>query len=86
MNKKLALVLKGFLGLILYFGISLFSNVPFLLLGADINSIPVIIKETYLVLCDVLVIAIIILLFKDQIKSSFEDLKKKSFKTFHKIL
>lgn len=84
MNNNFKFILKGFLGIALYFGISLFQTIPFELMNINFEDIPLFIKEVYNILCQVIVILLIIFLFKDEIKRSFKELKKNHLKYFSK--
>lgn len=86
MNDKIKLALKGFLGIFLYFFLSLFQTIPFDLMGINLEDIPTIFKATYNILCELIIIILIIMLFKTQIKNAWIDLKKNHLKYFKKYI
>jgi len=81
-NTKLKNILKGFFAILLYFLVSLFKEVPLLLVGIHYNSLSVLGKEFYSLSIEVLLIVAIILIFKEQFKNAFDDLKKNHLKYF----
>ena len=81
-EKRLLNIIKGFLVICLYFGLSLFKGLPFSLLGIDTDSIPIIIKEIYNFFIAGLIILIIFLVFNDEFKKAWMDLKKNHLKYF----
>lgn len=86
MNEKLKLIFKGILGICLYFGLSIFQTLPFELMGIEFKDVPLILKEIYNILCELIIILLIVLLFKNQIKKAWADLKKNHMKYFTKYL
>ena len=81
------LILKGIGAFALYFFISKFMSVPFLLLNIDLDSVPTIIKCIYTIIIQLIIILSIFLLFKDYIIKCFFEYKEKHqvyFKTYFK--
>lgn len=64
----------GIVALIAYFLLSNLQNFPFILAGIDTNNISTNIKIIYLVIYEIMTIAIILLIFNKQIKKSFKDI------------
>lgn len=74
MKKRIKDILIGILSIICYFGLSLISNLPFKIAGVDINQVPNIIKSIYLIIYELLVTAIILLIFNKKIKKDLKDI------------
>lgn len=84
MKDNFKFIFKGFLAMLLYFGISFFQTIPFEIMNINLETVPIIFKEIYNILCQLIIIFLIILLFKEEIKNNFEDLKKNHLKYFSK--
>lgn len=86
MNEKIKLLLKGLGVIALYFGLMLFQTLPFDLMRVDLSEIPTIIKEIYNILCELMIIVIILIMFENEMKRAWADLKKNHLKYFSKYL
>lgn len=81
-NTRLKNALKGIFAIILYFFVSLFKDFPLLLMGIHYDSLSIFCKEVYSVSIEILLVLAIILIFKDEFKKAFYDLKKNHLKYF----
>ncbi len=81
-NTRLKNILKGIFVIFLYFFVSLFKDLPLLLMGLHYDSFSIFGKEFYSVLIEVLLILVILFVFKDEFKKAFYDLKKNHLKYF----
>lgn len=73
-NYKDALI--GILALFTYFFLSLFETVPLELAGLDINELSHNVKIVYLIIYEILIMAIILLIFNKKIEKDFKDILK----------
>lgn len=88
-NKKnyLKQALLGILAIIVYFGISKLTLLPFALFNIDTNTLPQYIKIICSLVSEVLIIFLLILIFKKTLITNFKDVKKNHltyFKTYIK--
>lgn len=81
-NTRLKNILKGIFVILLYFFVSLFKDLPLLLMGLHYDSLSVFGKEFYSILIEVLLILAIFFILKDEFKNAFKDLKKNHLKYF----
>ncbi len=81
-NTRLKNILKGIFVILLYFFVSLFKELPLLLMGLHYDSLSIFGKEFYSILIEVLLILAIFFIFKDEFKRAFTDLKKNHLKYF----
>lgn len=81
-NTRLKNVLKGLFVILLYFFVSLFKDLPLLLMGFHYDSLSVFGKEFYSIFIEVLLICSIFLTFKDEFKKAFIDLRENHLKYF----
>jgi len=81
-NTRLKNILKGIFVILLYFFVSLFKELPLLLIGLHYNSLNVFGKEFYSIFIEVLLILAIFFILKDEFKNAFKDLKKNHLKYF----
>lgn len=81
-NTRLKNMLKGLLAILLYFFVSIFKELPLLLVGLRYDSLNIFAKECYSISIEVLLILAIILIFKEQFKKALNDLKKNHLKYF----
>lgn len=79
-------ILKGLLGITIYFAVSFFSAAPLYALGIDPNKLPGYIANIYSLFMELIIISCIFLLFQKEIISSFKDIKKNNLKYFKKYL
>lgn len=68
--------LLGILAIVAYFLLNSIQLLPFKLAGVDINQLSTTIKIAYLLIYELLMMAIIILIFSKKIKRDFNDLLK----------
>ncbi len=76
--------LYGLLGIFLYFLLYSIEGLPFALVHVDPNSLPTFIKVTYLVAYEILMIAIMLLLYYNLFKKDLADMKKNHKKYYSK--
>lgn len=85
-KKELKKFLCGFgkgIGVICtYFILNELLTLPFLLAGVNYNSIPITIKVIYAIIYEIMMIGIIILILKDEIKKALSDIKKNHMNYF----
>lgn len=86
MKERLNLALKGVIVVTLYFCLSTFQALPFSLLNIDLEKVPIILKEAYLILSELMLIVIIFIIFEKQAKAGIEDLKKNHLTYFKKYI
>lgn len=75
-EQRLREIYIGLLALFTYFFVSLTEGVPFALLKIDIKTLPENIKIIYSLGCELFILSIILLLFKDKIKRDIQDMKQ----------
>lgn len=78
-SKKCLIGLGVFL---LYFLISYFQSIPFLLLNIDLEKVPLAIKTIYMILVELTLIFIISAIYRDYLKNAWNDLKTNHAKYF----
>lgn len=84
MEKYLKTALYGLLGIGLYFLLYSIEGLPFQLMHVDPNSLPIFIKIIYLVAYEILMIAIMLLLYYNMFKKDLTDIKKNHKKYYSK--
>lgn len=75
-KNRLTNIIKGIVVIVLYFFVSLFSTLPLALLGINYYDLSLIIRIIYSVSVELILIAAIIFIFKDEYKKAFKDIKK----------
>lgn len=80
------LILKGIAGFLIYFFMSEFMRLPFDLLNIDLENMPQILKCIYTIAVELIIIALIALLFRDYLIKCFKDIKKNNKVYFKKYL
>ena len=85
-NKKTRLpnFIKGFVGLALFFIFTYFKTVPLLLLHIDYDNLSIVAKEVYSLSAEILLFGIIFIMFEDEFKKAWRDLKENHMKYFSK--
>lgn len=81
-NERFNNCIKGLLTIVIYFFISFERNLPFDLLHIDYDSLPLIVRETYTISLEILILIIIFKMFKGEIIKAWQDLKKNHMKYF----
>lgn len=79
-------ILKGLLGILIYFAVSFFSAAPLYALGIDPNKLPEYVANIYSLFMEFIIILCIFFLFQKEITNSFKDIKKNNLKYFKKYL
>lgn len=77
---------KGIGVICAYFILNELLTLPFLLAGINYNSIPITIKVIYTLIYEIMLIGIIILILKDEIKKALNDIKKNHMNYFSKYI
>lgn len=68
--------LKGIFAIALYFGLQLIQLLPFDLLNININDLSMFLKISYLIIYEFMIVAIIVLIFRKDLKRELKDLKE----------
>mgnify|MGYP002625813190 CR=1 FL=1 len=76
----------GVLALLSYFILSMIETLPFDIMNLDINSLPSFVKITYLLIYEILVIAIMLLIFNKKIVKDFNDIIEHHKEYFSKCI
>lgn len=79
---------KGLFVILLYYVMSFLQTLPFELFNIDLKEVPIFIKSIYLICYEVLMIAIMLLIYKDLVLEKWKDLKKNHnlyFKKYFKL-
>jgi len=86
MSKKTTLknVVKGLFVILLYFMMSILQTLPFDLFNIDLAEIPIFLKSIYLLFYEILMIAIMLLVYKDLVCEKWKDFKKNHKEYFKK--
>jgi len=77
-------IILGLFGFFMYFFLSIIELLPFEIAGIDINHIPNFIKISYLIIYEIMEIAVLLLIFNKQIINNFEDMLKNHKQYFSK--
>ena len=78
-----------FIGITVIFLYLILSSMPYdflSLFGVNLNKLSLIFKEIYLVIYEVILLAVIILIYKDEVITSFKDFKKDMLKYLKKYI
>ncbi len=75
-EKYIKSALLGLVAILAYFFLPMFQGIFFELFGVNTENLPINITIFYSVICDILMIALIILFFNKSIKKDFNDIKK----------
>ncbi|MBQ9011431.1 MAG: CPBP family intramembrane metalloprotease [Bacilli bacterium] len=75
-------IFKGLLAVLIYFSFSIFTTLPLSLFHIKYNDLSITIKEFYNFSVEIIMITLILLIFKSQIKKAWQDLKKHHFEYF----
>lgn len=81
-KNELKYIIKGISVIFLYFFVSLFKDIPFILMHINTANLPSHIAITYNLAVEVLMITIIFTIFDKEIKDAFNDIKKKHYTYF----
>ena len=77
---------KGIGVICTYFILNELLTLPFLLAGINYDSVPLTIKVIYAIIYEIMMIGIIILILKDEIKKALNDIKKNHINYFSKYI
>jgi len=75
-EKYIKISLLSLIFILLYFFLPMIQGIFFELFGVNTENLPMNITIFYSIICDILMIALIILLFNKSIKKDFKDIKK----------
>lgn len=81
-KNELKYIIKGISVIFLYFFVSLFKDIPFILMHINTANLPSHIAITYNLAVEILMITIIFTIFDKEIKDAFNDIKKKHYTYF----
>lgn len=84
MNNKIKTVFKGLFCIFMYFFITFFQGLPFEIMNVDTSNIPSYLMQIYNLIWDIFLILLIILVFKEEIQNSWNDMKKNHLNYFKK--
>ena len=85
MEKYFKTALYGVLGIFLYFLLYSIEGLPFALMHVNPNSLPTVIKITYVVTYQIMMIAIMLLLYYNMFKKDIPDMKKNHKKYYKEV-
>ncbi len=77
-------ILKGVFVIFLFFAFSIYKTFPLEVLHLDFKSLPTLFKECYNIFAEIILILIIVLIFKDEYKKAFADIKNNHMAYFSK--
>lgn len=77
---------KGIAVICAYFILNELLTLPFLLAGINYETIPIIIKVIYSIIYEIMIIGVIILVLKNEIKQAIQDIKKNHMNYFSKYI
>lgn len=75
---------RGILVILIYFGMALFKYVPFYLLNIDMNYVSPLLTTIYSIAFEILMIALIFLVYRKLIEEKWNDMKKNHQEYFSK--
>ena len=81
-KNELKYIIKGISVIFLYFFVSLFKDIPFILMHINIANLPNHISIMYNLAVEILMITVIFTIFDKEIKDAFNDIKKKHYTYF----
>lgn len=84
MEKYFKTALYGILGIFLYFLLYSAESLPFHLLNVNLNALSNTIKIIYMTIYEIMMINIMILLYYNDLKTDYIDIKKNHQKYYHK--
>ena len=76
-------IIKGVVVFLLYFILSYSATLPLKLLNVDYANLNINIKQTYLILYNLMIIVIFIFIYRNELKNEFKDFKA-NYKTYFK--
>ena len=81
-KNELKYIIKGISIIFLYFFVSLFKDIPFILMHINTANLPSHISIMYNLAVEILMITVIFTIFDKEIKDAFNDIKKKHYTYF----
>ena len=81
-KNELKYIIKGISVIFLYFFVSLFKDIPFILMHINTANLPSHIAIMYNLAVEILMITVIFTIFDKEIKDAFNDIKKKHYTYF----
>ena len=81
-KNELKYIIKGISVIFLYFFVSLFKDIPFILMHINTANLPSHISIMYNLAVEILMITVIFTIFDKEIKDAFNDIKKKHYTYF----
>lgn len=83
-NNALKNMFKGLLVIAIYYIMSVYQGLPFVLFGIDTEKISIVVKSIYLTCYELLMILIIYSIYKTLLQEKWEDFKKNHIQYFNK--
>lgn len=75
---------RGFLAILIYFGMSIFKYLPFNLLNIDLEYAPSLLIIIYSIAFEILIVALIFILYRKLIEEKWKDMRKNHKEYFNK--
>ncbi len=86
MKHRLKEVVLGLLAIITYFGLSLFETLPFELAGVKPEYLPTSLKTLYMLIFEILILALLLIIFNKKIEKDFSDILKNHKEYYSKCM